>query len=209
MLTVVVGLAGCGGVDAPGEPLPGAGATELAVVGDSITVADSPDLAGGDLGPESWVRYAVGEEVSFAGGWAQWGATTEQMVVGVDEIDADVLVILAGTNDVGVAEPFADTADNIEEIVVRSGVETVVLSAVPPIDAAPQSAVDLNARLQELALDHGWTWVPQPEAMVDGDRFAAGMAQDGLHPTEEGARLIGEQIGQSVRDLHARRQPTH
>ncbi|MEE6280990.1 SGNH/GDSL hydrolase family protein [Georgenia sunbinii] len=198
LVLVLAGLAGCSADDETRLPGTGPEAVRLAVVGDSITAADSPDLAGGELGRGSWVWHAVGEEITFAGGWAQWGATTEQMAVAVPELDADVLVILAGTNDAGAGVPFAQTARNIEAIVANAGVDEVALSAVPPIDAAPQNAVELNADIEELAAAHDWTWVPHPSALAEDGEFAPGMANDGLHPTEAGARLIGEAIATAV-----------
>lgn len=202
MLTAMVLLVTVGCVSGEDAGLPSAepGAVRLAAVGDSITAADSADFDAGELGSKSWVRHALGEDIAFAGGWAVWGATTSQMADGVATLDADVLVVLAGTNDTGSGADFSRTAANIETIVDRSGVEEVVLSAVPPIDAAPRRAVDLNVGLEGLADRHGWTWVPQPRGLADGDSFAPGMADDGLHPSEEGARLIGESIGDAVRD---------
>ncbi|WP_418605516.1 hypothetical protein [Georgenia sp. SUBG003] len=103
-LLAAVVLGGCAGTQDPAA-VPAttparADAVRLAAVGDSITEADSPDFDGGDLGPESWVFHAVGEDVALVGGWARWGATTAQMAAAAEPVEADVLVILAGTNDV-------------------------------------------------------------------------------------------------------------
>lgn len=173
-------------------------AVRLAVVGDSITEADSPDFDGGRLGPESWVHHAVGDDVVLAGGWARWGATTAQMAAAVEPVEADVLVVLAGTNDVGSGEPAAGTRENLRRIADVVGAPRVVLSAVPPIDAAPHLATDLNAELEDLAADEGWQWVDAPAGLRHGDRFADGMASDGLHPTAAGARVIGEAVREAV-----------
>ncbi|MFH5823375.1 SGNH/GDSL hydrolase family protein [Georgenia sp. AZ-5] len=203
-LAAVAVLAACGTPGTPGDasaPMPretSAGAVRMAAVGDSITAADSPDLAGGDPGPGSWVFHAAGGELALAGGWAEWGATTAQMADGVTPVEADVLVVLAGTNDAGTGVPFEDTAANLAEIVETVGAPRVLLSAVPPIDADPRSATELNAALRELADRRGWEWVDAPAGLRDGDRFAPGMASDGLHPTEAGARVIGEAVREAV-----------
>ncbi len=180
-----------------GLPAAAPGAVRVAAVGDSITAADSADFAAGELGRESWVWHAAGEDIAFVGGWAVWGATTEQMADGVAPVDADVLVVLAGTNDSGV--PFVETAEHVRSVVATVDVAAVVLSAVPPIDADPARAVVLNERLEELAAQEGWHWSPQPPGLAEGDRFAPGMSADGLHPTREGAALLGEQIATAVR----------
>lgn len=198
VLATLASLAACAGAgEDAGLPSAAPGAVRLAAVGDSITAADSADFAAGELGRESWVWHALGEDIAFAGGWAVWGATTGQMADGVEPLDADVLVVLAGTNDS--AASFGETADNLRAVVATAGVEEVVLSAVPPIDADPGRAVGLNANLEELADEEGWGWAAQPPGLADGDRFAGGMASDGLHPTRDGAALIGEQVAAAVR----------
>lgn len=177
------------------------GVIRMVAVGDSITAADSPDIDGGDPGPQSWVSYAAGAEIEYIGGWAVWGAPTEQMAEGITgPFEADVLVILAGTNDAGRA-PFAEIAANLEVIVQNAGVETVVLSSVPPLDSAPENATELNTELESFAQQQGWVWVDAAAELRDGDVFAEGMAYDGVHPTEAGAEVIGEAIRAAILEV--------
>lgn len=170
-------------------------ATSFAVVGDSITDANSPDLAGGEPGTESWVTYAVESGLVFAGGWAEWGATTAFMADSVSEYDADVLVVLAGTNDLAFGVPFDASTANLDSIVERVGIDDVVVSSIPPADAFPSATVEYNERLEALADDRGWRFVDASADLrtVDG-RFADGISYDGLHPSEQGARALGEAI---------------
>ena len=188
--------AGCGGGPSatPTPSAPDTGALRIAAVGDSITDADSPDFSGGELGEESWVSHAVGDGVAFAGGWAQWGATTAQMAAGAQPVDADVLVVLAGTNDVTAGIPFGETATNIAEIAATVNAPRVLISAVPPIDPDPVLAVELNANLEALAVAREWEFVDAPAGARDGNRFAPGMSADGVHPTAQGARVIGAAV---------------
>lgn len=183
--------------DPPETTEPASDAIRMAAVGDSITDADSPDLDGGTPGPQSWVSYAVGQEIDFVGGWAVWGASTSEMASGVEEMDADVLVILAGTNDAS-SMAHEQIGENLIAIERAAGVDQVVLSSVPPIDAAPSNATELNAYLEAFAAQHGWMWTDAAQGLRDGDEFADGMAYDGLHPTEEGAQVLGEAIGRAV-----------
>lgn len=202
-LLTLLAVVGCSGAPPAQEATtarPGSGAIRMAAVGDSITDADSPDLAGGVPGPQSWVSYAVGEDVAFVGGWAVWGARTEEMADAVGPVDADVLVILAGTND-AFGGAHSEIGANIARIAANAGVEQVVLSSVPPIDGSPASATDLNAFLEPFAAQQGWAWVDSAAGLRDGEVFADGMAYDGLHPTEAGARVIGEAIGEVVREV--------
>lgn len=170
----------------------------MAVVGDSITAGDSQDLNEGVPGPLSWTSYAAGPEVEFVGGWAEWGATTERMAEAVTEpFDADVLVVLAGTNDV-TTRSHQDTAANLVEIVETAEVDRVLLSSVPPNDHARERTTELNAFLRAFAAEHGWEWVDAAAPLRDGDRFQPDMTSDGIHPSEAGARALGSAIGAAV-----------
>lgn len=203
-IAVCLVLVGCAlpppGESPPPMPEPTDDAIRMAAVGDSITDGDSLDLAGGTPGPQSWVSYAIGPEVEFVGGWAEWGATSERMAEAVQEpFDADVLVILGGTNDAGRLAP-SEVGDNLVLIAERAATGSVVLSSVPPNDFGGANSAELNAHLEQLAAQQGWTWVDSAAGLRsdEGDSFADDMSYDGVHPTEEGARVIGEAIGDAV-----------
>lgn len=184
--------------DPPPQTPPRAEAVRMAVVGDSITAGDSRDLNDGIPGPLSWTSYAAGPEVEFVGGWAEWGATTERMADAVSgPFDADVLVVLAGTNDVS-TRSHDDTGASLLEIVDAAGIDRVILSSVPPNDHARESTTELNAFLRSFAGAQGWEWVDAAAPLRSGDRFQPDMTSDGVHPSETGARALGEAIGAAV-----------
>lgn len=209
---VCLALVGC----APGSSTPGASAPApdrpaaseptfdgptFAAVGDSITDADSPDFAAGEFGPASWATYAREAGFGFAGGWAEWGATTARMADAAAPLAGDTLVLLAGTNDVAFGVPFPAIAANFERIVETVGIEDVIVVSIPPFDAFPQGAVEFNERLEELADERGWRFVDASAGLrTDDGVFRAGMSSDGLHPSEEGARVLGEAIAEALRD---------
>ncbi|GAA1059925.1 SGNH/GDSL hydrolase family protein [Agromyces bracchium] len=209
-LTVVVAacvsaMAGCSAPGGPDRtPEPEASALALgtfAAVGDSITDADSRDFASGDLGPASWATYVVDEGYVFAGGWAEWGATTERMAAAVAPVDADVLVLLAGTNDLAFGVPFEATTANLDRVVDRVGIDDVLVVSIPPMDAYPGGAEEFNGRLDALADDRGWRFVDASTGLRTRDgRFADGMSTDGLHPSAEGAEVLGEAIAAQLRE---------
>lgn len=180
---------------------PERGEIRIAAVGDSITVADSESFPDGELGPASWVSYAVGDGVTLAGGWGAWGATTAEMAAAVEPVDADVLVVLAGTNDVATGVPFDDTASAVARIVATVGAEEVLVSAVPPLDARPEEAAQLNTDLEALAHARGWAFVDSAAGIREGARFTDGMSDDGVHPTVAGAERIGAAIRAAVVEL--------
>ncbi|MGO1538168.1 MAG: SGNH/GDSL hydrolase family protein [Leucobacter sp.] len=184
----------------PPVPSPTAEAVRMAAVGDSITDGDSIDFADGIPGPQSWATYAISPEVDFVGGWAEWGATTERMVSGMQgPFDADVLVIVAGTNDAGWIS-HDEIGANMVRIADEAAVDQVVLSSVPPSNFAGTNKVELNTYLERFASVRGWHWVDAAAGLRSGDSFAEGMSYDGIHLTEEGAQVLGEAIGTAVID---------
>lgn len=189
----------------PGGP---SDAPSFAVVGDSITEAGSPDINAADPGPASWTFYAGDGAPQFVGGWARSGATTADMAQNTTPMQADCLVILAGTNDVARDVPFDVSAANLRSIAARAGVPTVIVSAIPPFDPDPRAATTYNEDLVSLAADEGWTFTDPMAGIRTGDRFTPSMTSDGIHPTNEAARIIGADLKRAVIDATtSQRQP--
>jgi lysophospholipase L1-like esterase len=192
--------ASAGASTPPAAPAPDPVPTRLVAVGDSITVAGG-DIPAGLFTDLSWVRYAVGPPVVPHGGWAVSGATTTQMAAGFAAPVGEpyVLVILAGTNDVAVGLPFAESKRNLLAIAHRAqDAARVLVTAIPPLSGREADTARYNADLAALATEQGWTYVdPMPAVAADG-RWLAGMSFDGIHPTPEGARLIGAGIRTAV-----------
>jgi lysophospholipase L1-like esterase len=181
---------------------------QVSAVGDSITEADSDDFDEGDIGRGSWAAYADGAGVRVTGGWAHAGATTADMLAGVtDDVAAGaikeppaMLVVMGGSNDIDDGVPIPTILDNLSAIVKTLGADRVTLSTVPP-EAAVQSTVDeLNAQLPALAAQQGWRFAdPMVDVRAPDGSWLPGMSEDGVHPTQRGARLIGKRLGAAVR----------
>jgi lysophospholipase L1-like esterase len=165
--------------------------TRFAAVGDSITVGNSPAFSDGFTGTLSWVTYARSKNLLFTGGWAAGGATTLRMAQSVRPVKADVLVILAGTNDLAQGLPFSETAADLNRIVAEVKAPRVVVSAIPPRDSAPTATAAFNAALHSFVVSKGWEWVDAASSLRVGAVYAPGMSQDGVHPTEAGAEVLG------------------
>lgn len=173
-------------------------AVRFAAVGDSITQGNSPDFSVGLTGSLSWVTYARSPLDLFAGGWAAGGATTARMAANVAPVKADVLVVIAGTNDLAQGVPFSVTASNIESIVATVGAPRVVVSAIPPRDSAQAATAAFNASLKEFVLAHRWEWVDAPAGVRQGEQYAAGMSLDGIHPSQAGAEALGRALDAAI-----------
>ncbi len=180
---------------------------DVAVVGDSLTAAGAQVTGGtsivdGDAlpGEGSWVTGADGAPLVVEGGWAQDGATSAEMRAGVGSYDADVLVVMAGTNDLLQDVPWTSTEQDLVAVVDTAQVDRVVLSAVPPLDEQAASVPDLNDRLAGLADQHGWQFVdPWTDFAVDGS-YRDGASDDGVHPTPMVAFAVGRTIRDAVLD---------
>lgn len=171
----------------------------FAVVGDSVTEADSPDIVTGLVGAGSWVNYARGDGLAYVGGWADGGASTAEMLANTKPVKADVLVVLAGTNDFGNGVPVAESAANIAAIVKKVGAKRVIVSAIPPSNGEPETAAAYNTALQSFAKKQGWGWVDSSVKLRTADNtYIDGLTVDGVHPTPAAARMIGESIRAAI-----------
>lgn len=202
VITASVAIASSVGCSAnpPVTPSPSSATSKpvtFAAVGDSITEANSTDFSAGKIGSRSWVSH-VGPGTAFAGGWALSGARSSAMAEYARGVEADVLVILAGTNDVFNDVPFEQSAGNLVRVAETVGAAKVIVSAIPPIDFEPESATRFNQHLKQFAVSRGWVFADPMTGICEGDRFASGMTTDGVHPTEAAAQVIGAALGKAI-----------
>jgi acyl-CoA thioesterase I len=192
------------GSAAPATTTPAEPRTFVAV-GDSITAGAtdvSQPLVGDRVqGDASWLPAAEQESgLDLVAGWAVPGATTADMLAGVEPTDwtADVLVVMAGTNDLVRGLPWEQSAADIEGVVAAAGAPTVVVVAIAPNDPRAAARNGYNAALADLASRNGWTYL-DPWGEVDaGGAFTPGASPDGVHPTPAVAAEVGGRIGRSL-----------
>jgi lysophospholipase L1-like esterase len=176
--------------------------TTFAVVGDSIT-------AGGEVisdarvgGSASWVPAAAqASGLTFVGGWAVPGATTEDALASVVPDDADVLVVMVGTNDVLQGRPWEESAADLIRIAASAGERVVAVVTIAPSDLRPDDRRAYNAQLAQLALEQRWILVDPWTDVESGDGFVAGTTTDGTHLTDEAAQLVGFRVGEQLAAL--------
>ncbi|NDI49497.1 SGNH/GDSL hydrolase family protein [Goekera deserti] len=167
---------------------------DFAAVGDSITAGVVAMTGDGEPSVGSWVQSAASLPLTFAGGWAVPGATTADMLQGVQPVDADSLVLLGGTNDIVQGIDPADTLVHLTSIARTVGIEDVLLVAVPPLDSDPEGSVRLDEQLQTLADQEGWQYLDPWEGIGAGGVYLPGASSDGVHPVPEAADLVGTRI---------------
>lgn len=182
---VLAALAGCAYPAATADD----GSLTFAAVGDSITAWDPPY----DSDPlNSWVTAAVGDDLLIGGGWARSGARLELMLASVKPTDADVLVVMAGTNDVRHTTPVEDRLVRLAAVIETIGIDEVVIAAVPPLDSDPVGARVWNDALSAYATAHGITHIdPWRTLRALDNTWVAGASVDGIHPTHSAAATAG------------------
>jgi lysophospholipase L1-like esterase len=198
---------------APGE-------TRVVFFGDSITDNWSKAGYGGFFPGKPYVNRGIG------------GQTTSQMLVrfraDVLALDPDVVLILAGTNDVaGNSGPIAPEAiqDNLASMaeLARSHGVRVVLASILPVaddkrDAAGQPLIRtkdrppatlraLNAWMADYARTSGAVYLDYASAVSDpSGAFKADLSGDGLHPNAAGYAVMAPLAEKAIAEaMRARR----
>ncbi|QYF72659.1 SGNH/GDSL hydrolase family protein [Cryobacterium sp. PAMC25264] len=161
----------------------------------------SPDFGAGDIDPGSWVMQVLGKDYSFAGGWAVPGSHTAAMLAHVVPVDADVLLIFAGTNDVFFGDDIATTEANLVGIADTVDARRVVISAITPLDPKPGLAERYNETIQVFAETQGWDWIDPTEDIRNGETYVVGLTDDGLRPNTEGEALMGQTMKLKLDEL--------
>jgi lysophospholipase L1-like esterase len=186
-------------------------APRVVFMGDSITDSWQQPEYGGFFANPQYVDRGIS------------GQTTPQMLVrfrpDVIALDAKVVVILAGTNDIaGNTGPMSDeeiegNLASMAELARAHGIKVVLASITPTSayhtrpGAAPQTTVRpmsriraLNAWIQKYAADHGDVYLDYFSAMVDESGvMKEQLTRDDLHPTAEGYAIMAPLAEAAVR----------
>ncbi len=183
---------------------PARGERRVVFIGDSITDNWSKDGYGGFFPGKPYVNRGIG------------GQTTPQMLVrfraDVLALDPEVVVILAGTNDIaGNTGPsrLSDIQDNLAsmaELARAHGIQVVLASVLPVSDherdekgrprlqthrRPPSKIVELNRWIKQYAGASGHVHLDYFAATVDaGGRLRRDLSDDGLHPDAAGYRVM-------------------
>ena len=201
-LAVVVG----GPADVPGrrvdtpavQPAAGGAVRSYVAIGDSLTSGLGPGASLEVPGATSWLNGETAPLLQRVGGWAYPGRITEEMRAAAVPTDADVLVLLAGTNDLVRDVPWERTAENLRAVAGTVGARQTLLVAIVPLDEMPDERQAFNARLTALAADSGWRFVDPWTSLGASGRWSPGASVDAVHPTPGSAVVAGREIAQAA-----------
>lgn len=156
--------------------------TTFTYAGDSTTAQGS-----------SWLGNVTASDLTNVGGVAVSGATSGAIAAQVAPVDADVLVVMLGINDLRLGKTRAEVKANIASIVKTVGARRVLLCAIAPCDETDYGSDHLDRRtlgyalnrdLSQMAADNGWLFAePWSSVRLLSNGYANGTTADGVHPT--------------------------
>jgi lysophospholipase L1-like esterase len=214
-------LVGCGGSGSPSsgpedldsDRADGRGATQVAVLGDSI-VAGSPlwdpdpairEQIGPALDERSQFEYWASEarpELEFRN-CGVFGERTDEIAARVESCaeGADVLIVQGGINDIAQGVDVDVAAGGIDSLVSAGqdlGLEVAIADVLPWNNGFPSAAEpieDLNLRIAEIGENRGVPVLPFYETLEDPERpglMREEWTDDGDHPSVAGYRELAE-----------------
>lgn len=213
-IVIVLILASCGEKKSPAERAPATGSTAVATTsktilffGDSLTAGyglDDPSEAFPGVVqtkidsaklPYKVVNAGVSGETS-AGGKARIAWTLKQKV--------DVFVLELGANDGLRGIPVGETVKNLQAIIdsVKAkypGAQLVILGMQVPPNMGSAYASSFKAIFPQLAAKNKMTLMPFLLKDVGG--VPSLNQKDGIHPTAEGAKIVGSNVWQVLKGV--------
>lgn len=178
-------------------PTPTPTTISVTYAGDSLTAMDG-----------SWMRQLNDKTLTNIGGTAIGGATVPRILTNVSARDADVLVVMAGTNDIRYARSSTTITQNIGKVVHKVGARHVVIAAIAPsnvtkygkkhIDRRKQGEI-LNRDLQNYALTNGYLFVDPwaADRQLNGG-WPSNRTIDGTHPTVAMSKKVSVRMQQAI-----------
>lgn len=167
---------------------PAAGEQRVLFMGDSIT--------------DGWrlQEYFVGKPYVNRGISGQiTGEMLGRMKADVLDLKPQVMVVLAGTNDLarGVTVPTIENNLYMMGLLAKASGIKVVMTSVLPVNGPnitirpPDKILEINKYLQELCAKEGYVYVDYHAALKNGEGLIpVDLAADGLHPNSAGYKIM-------------------
>lgn len=183
---------------------------KMEVYGDSISQGSSRAFAYGDFGDTSWAYHLKESEFTFAGGYAQGGMTSAQILQ--DRVatlpQRDLLLIELGTNDLRSTDSHAVKHEaftrNVEAIVKKRGYapSKVVVMAIGPVKwPGPEAVQAWNASTKAWAAQQGYMFIDPWKGLrrADGGMVSQEDFLDGIHPNAKGASKLAANMFEELK----------
>lgn len=147
------------------------------------------------------------------------GQTTPQMLIrftpDVIDLKPEIVVILAGTNDIAGNTGFSSvkmTTDNIKamaQLADQNDIKVILSSILPVYDypwrpgLEPVSKIqEINVWVEKYALENGHTYLDYFSHLSDSKKgMKKKFAEDGVHPTEAGYNVMEPLVLEKIKDI--------
>lgn len=182
------------------NPLP----IRMAVVGDSISAGNTGHMEFvADEG--SWAGWATAQgDIMYAGGYAEAGRTSTELAGFVRPVSADVLVMMAGTNNFHTGIGWEQHRADMIQIAQTISAPKVVIFKLPPIDYIAEAGnyivEDRNVKLEALAAEMGWGFIDPWAQFRNGVFWKPGCSDDGVHPKKYQQIVAGNIVRNYLND---------
>ncbi len=186
-LLAAVGVVATTGLAASAAPKPHAVAADVitfAAYGDSITKR-----------PDSWLNQLDDPGLQHVGGYANNGYTSAMVLAQTVPVpEADVAVIMLGTNDITQQVPQATVCSNIVKISEKSQARHTLVMFLPPSDVVDDPTTHVNRRVEGITMNRTLVQCAADHGYMYADAFSMARAwtnawgtnnavDDGVHPT--------------------------
>lgn len=187
----------------------------ITAIGDSITAYNGDGVRWNGKGWLNWACVLTDSKFKQMYHSATPGHTTAQVLS--DSLPAllarpvkpDYCAVLTGTNDLGTNVPYATTFANLTLIYARleSAGITPILCTVPPrnnpTNISATNIYRFNAWIRKTASEKGYPLIDFYGALVDPatGNYKSGLNSDDIHPTEAGAKTMGEAAAKVLNEI--------
>lgn len=170
-------------------------------LGDSLTMGSS-DPAWGFQADDSWFSLVTCDgSPRYGSNAGVGGETTADMRRRLDSVlgaKPELVIILAGTNDLLQHRPIEEAAADLTAMVeaIEASGAKVVVGTIPPLKGLPVE--EWNDRLRSLRRPI----IDFHRAVTDGSAYRKGFGiGDGIHPSKAGVRAMAEEATRTLATL--------
>lgn len=185
--------------------LPEKNEKRVVFIGNSITEGWKNAMP--DLFADGYINRGIG------------GQTTPQMLVrfraDVINLEPEIVVILAGTNDIAqntgpiTLEAIAENIFSMAELAKANGIKVILCSVLPAYDypwkpgmEPAQKILTLNSMIKKYADRNKIQYVDYHTRLADErNGFKSAFAPDGVHPNESGYRIMAPLVQRAIEKI--------
>ncbi len=176
-------------IDLTPSPSGGDGGRDVVVIGDSITVAATPQImaAAEEIDADVTVLAEVGRRITFG---LEPPSGTDVLAEVLADGDPDLVVVALGTNDLGKYGTIEEYATEVDELVELLPDDQPLVWINTYLARSPDDSATFNAAVLETLGERGTATIGRWSSIAQRD----GMLRDGIHPSEDGTQEFADLV---------------